>query len=108
VLIWVIGLVGGLVAGGLLMAQVALLVKLVVALGVLILAFFERLGVLLLAGALVGIGGLSFVVLLVTGDPEEAAAGAALAAVVTAAGIGLTLARTLANRSNRANRTIPK
>jgi hypothetical protein len=66
--VWVLGLLGGVVAGVSALADVPLLVKLLVGLAVVVIGVAGPFGSVMLAGLLVGAGLLTFVVLLATSE----------------------------------------
>ena len=71
--VWVLGVVVGLVAGGLVLSDVPLLVKLLVGVAVVVVGVAGPFGSVLLAGLLLGAGLFTFVVLLVTSEPPPLA-----------------------------------
>jgi len=95
---WVAGAVLGLVAGGVVLAEVPLAVKLLVGLLVLAVGVLGPLGSVLLAGLLLAAGLLSFVVLLVTSQPGAVGASLGVATLLIAGGATLSLRELLRDR----------
>jgi hypothetical protein len=88
---WLGGAALGLVAGGVVLAEVPLAVKLLVGLVVLAVGVLGPLGSVLLAGLLLTAGLLTFVVLLVTSQPGAVGTSLGVATLLIAGGATLSL-----------------
>ena len=88
--VWVLGLVVGLIAGGVVLADVPLLVKLLVGLAIVAVGVAGPLGSVLLAGLLLGAGVLTFVVLLATSEPTAVASALGVATLLIASGVAFS------------------
>ena len=89
--VWVLGVVVGLVAGGLVLSDVPLLVKLLVGVAVVIVGVAGPFGSVMLAGLLLGAGVFAFVALLVTSEPPTAVGSAlGVATLLTASGVAFS------------------
>jgi hypothetical protein len=102
---WVLGLVVGLIAGGIVLADVPLLVKLLVGLAIVAVGVAGPLGSVLLAGLLLGAGVLTFVVLLVTSEPTAVASALGVAALLIASGVAFSFRELFRNRTKSAGAT---
>jgi hypothetical protein len=97
--VWVLGLVAGLVAGGVVLAEVPLFVKLLIGLAVVVIGVAGPLGSVVLAGLLLGAGLLTFVGLLVTSDPAAVGASLGVATLLIASGVAFSFRELFRNRT---------
>jgi Kef-type K+ transport system membrane component KefB len=97
--VWVLGLVAGLVAGGVVLSDIPLLVKLLVGLGVIVVGVAGPFGSVLLAGLLLGAGLLTFLVLLLTSDPATVGSALGVATLLIASGVASSFRELFRNRA---------
>jgi hypothetical protein len=97
--IWVLGLVVGLVAGGVVLAEVPLLVKLIVGLAVVVVGVAGPFGSVVLAGLLLGAGLLTFVTLLLTSDPAAVGPSLGVATLLIASGVAFSFRELFRDRT---------
>jgi hypothetical protein len=88
--VWVLGVVIGLVAGGLVLSDVPLLVKLLVGVAVVVVGVAGPFGSVLLAGLLLGAGLFTFVALLVTSEPSAVGSALGVATLLIASGVAFS------------------
>ena len=88
--VWVLGVVAGLVAGGLVLSDVPLLVKLLVGVAVVVVGVAGPFGSVLLAGLLLGAGLFTFVALLVTSEPSAVGSALGVATLLIASGVAFS------------------
>jgi uncharacterized membrane protein YccC len=100
--IWTLGLVGGLVAGAVVLTDVPLLIKLVIGLAVAVVGVAGPLGSVLLAGLLLGAGLLTFVVLLATSEPAAVASALGVATLLIASGVAFSFRELFRDRTKSA------
>ena len=96
--VWVLGVVVGLVAGGLVLSDVQLLVKLLVGAAVVIVGVAGPYGSVLLAGLLLGAGLFTFGVLLVTSEPAAVSSALGVATLLIASGVAFSFRELFRNR----------
>lgn len=89
--VWLGGAGLGLVAGGVVLTDVPLAVKLLVGLAVVAVGVLGQLGSVLLAGLLLGAGLLTFMVLLVTAEPAAVGSSLGVATLLIAGGAALSI-----------------
>jgi hypothetical protein len=88
--VWVLGVVIGLVAGGLVLSDVPLLVKLLVGVAVVVVGLAGPFGSVLLAGLLLGAGLFTFVALLVRSEPSAVGSALGVATLLIASGVAFS------------------
>jgi Kef-type K+ transport system membrane component KefB len=98
-IVWVLGLVAGLVAGGVVLSDVPLWVKLLVGLAVVVVGMAGPFGSVLLAGLLLGAGLLTFLVLLVTSEPTAVGSALGVATLLIASGVAFSFRELFRNRT---------
>lgn len=99
--VWVLGVVVGLVAGGLVLSDVPLLVKLLVGVAVVIVGVAGPFGSVMLAGLLLGAGVFTFVALLVTSEPSAVSSALGVATLLTASGVAFSFRELFRDRGKR-------
>lgn len=97
-ILWVAGVGLGLVAGGVVLSDLPLLVKLLVGLVVIVIGVAGPWGSVLLAGLLLGAGLLTFVVLLLTSDPGAVGSSLGVATLLIASGVAFSFRELFRNR----------
>jgi hypothetical protein len=90
----------GLVAGGAVLTDVPLAVKLLIGLAVVILGVLGKLGSVLLAGLLLAAGLLTFVVLLLTAQPGAVGTSLGVATLLIASGAAFSIRELFRDRQN--------
>lgn len=91
VYVWLGGAGLGLVAGGAVLTDLPLLVKLLIGLAVVVVGVLGPLGSVLLAGLLLGAGLLTFLVLLLTADPAAVSSSLGVATLLIASGVAFSV-----------------
>jgi Kef-type K+ transport system membrane component KefB len=89
--VWLGGAALGLVAGGAVLTDLPLAVKLLVGLAVVAVGVLGRLGSVLLAGILLGAGVLTFLVLLFTAEPAAVGSSLGVATLLIASGVAFSI-----------------
>jgi hypothetical protein len=97
--VWVLGLVAGLVAGFVVLADVPLLVKVLVGLAVVVVGIAGPFGSVLLAGLLLGAGLLTFFGLLLTAQADAVSSSLGVATLLTASGVAFSFRELFRNRT---------
>lgn len=97
--VWVLGLVAGLIVGGVVLSDVPLLAKLLVGLGVIVVGVAGPFGSVLLAGLLLGAGLLTSVVLLVASEPAAVGSSLGVAILLTASGVAFSFRELFRSRA---------
>jgi hypothetical protein len=100
--VWVLGLLGGVVAGVIVLADVPLLVKLLVGLAVVVIGVAGPFGSVMLAGLSLGAGLLTFVVLLATSERTGIASSIGVAILLIASGMAFSFRELFRNRTEPA------
>jgi hypothetical protein len=100
--VWVLGLLGGLVVGVTVLADIPLLVKLLVGLAVVVVGVAGPFGSVVLAGLLLGAGLLTFIALLLTSDPAAVSASLGVATLLIASGVAFSFRELFRNRTKPA------
>jgi hypothetical protein len=98
-IVWVLGLVAGLVAGAVVLWDIPLLAKMVVGLAVIVIGVAGPFGSVALAGVLLGAGLLTFVVLLATSEPAGVASAIGVATLLIASGAASSFRELFRDRS---------
>jgi hypothetical protein len=98
-IVWVLGLAGGLVAGGLVLADIPLIMKLLVGLAVIVVGVAGPFGSVLLAGLLLGAGLVTFLVLLLTSQPGAVGPSVGVATLLIASGVAASFRELFRNRT---------
>lgn len=98
VFVWVAGAVLGLVAGGVVLTDLPLAIKLLVGLAVVAVGVLGPPGSVLLAGLLLGAGLLTFAVLLLTAEPAAVSSALGVATLLIASGAALSIRELFRNR----------
>jgi hypothetical protein len=98
-ILWVAGVGLGLVAGGVVLSDLPLLVKLLVGLVVIVVGVAGPWGSVLLAGLLLAAGLLTFVVLLLTSDPGAVGSSLGVATLLIASGVAFSFRELFRNRA---------
>jgi Kef-type K+ transport system membrane component KefB len=106
--VWILGLAAGLVAGGVVLADVPLFVKLLVGLAVVVIGVAGPFGSVVLAGLLLGAGLLTFVALLLTSDPAAVGASLGVATLLIASGVAFSFRELFRNRTKLPVATPPE
>jgi len=101
--VWVLGVVGGLVAGALVLSDVPLLLKMLVGAVVVIVGLAGPLGSVLLAGLLLGAGLFTFGVLLATSEPAAVSSALGVATLLIASGVAFSFRELFRNRAKPAD-----
>jgi len=96
--VWVLGLVAGLVAGVVVLAELPLFVKLLVGLAVVVVGVAGPFGSVLLAGLLLGAGLLTFLALLATSEPGAVGSSLGVATLLIASGVAFSVRELFRNR----------
>jgi hypothetical protein len=89
--IWIAGLALGLVAGITVLSEIPLFVKLLVGLATVVIGVAGPFGSVLLAGLLLGAGLVTFVILLVSSQPEAVSSALGVATLLIASGAAFSL-----------------
>jgi hypothetical protein len=97
--VWVLGLVAGLVAGGVVLSDLPLWVKLLVGLAVVVVGVAGPFGSVLLAGLLLGAGLLTFFALLLTSEPGAVSSSLGVATLLIASGVAFSFRELFRNRT---------
>ena len=97
--VWVLGVVFGLVAGAVVLSDVPLFVKLLVGAAVVIVGVAGPFGSVLLAGLLLGAGLFTFGVLLVTSEPSAVSSALGVATLLMASGVAFSFRELFRNRA---------
>jgi len=100
--VWILGLVAGMVIGVVVVADVPLLIKLVIGLAVVGVGVAGALGSVLLAGLLLGAGLLTFAVLLATSEPAAVASALGVATLLIASGLAFSFRELFRDRTKSA------
>lgn len=98
VYVWLAGAVLGLVAGGVVLTDLPLAIKLLVGLAVVAVGVLGPPGSVLLAGLLIGAGLLTFAVLLLTAEPAAVSSALGVATLLIASGAALSIRELFRNR----------
>jgi hypothetical protein len=101
VYVWLGGLALGLAAGGAVLTDLPLGIKLLVGLAVIGVGSLGPFGSVMLAGLLLGAGVLTFVVLLLTADADAAGSALGVATLLIASGAALSLRELFRHRLGR-------
>jgi hypothetical protein len=104
---WVLGLIGGLAAGGVALSEVPLLAKLLVGLAVVVVGVAGPLGSVLLAGVLLGSGLLTFLGLLLTSQANAVGPSLGVATLLIASGVAASFRELFRDRT-KAHAVPPK
>ncbi len=97
--VWVLGLALGMVAGGIVLYDVPLFVKLLVGLAVIVVGVAGPFGSVLLAGLLLGAGLLTFFVPLLTSEPAAVGSSLGVATLLIASGVAISFRELFRNRT---------
>jgi hypothetical protein len=89
--VWLGGVALGLLAGGAMLTDLALAVKLLIGLAVVTVGLLGKLGSMLIAGLLLAAGLLTFVVSLLTAKPDAVGSSLGIATLVIASGAALSV-----------------
>lgn len=89
--VWLAGAALGLIAGGVVLSDVPLWVKLLVGLAVVVVGVSGPFGSVLLAGLLLGAGAVSFLILLLTSEPGAVGSSLGVATVLIASGLAFSI-----------------
>lgn len=98
-IVWVLGLVLGLVAAGIALSDVPLVVKLLAGLVVVGIGVAGPLGSVLLAGLLLSAGIAAFAVLLVSSEPAAVSSALGVATLLIASGLAFSFRELFRNRN---------
>ena len=96
--VWLLGVIVGLVTGGLVLSDVPLVVKLLAGAAVVIVGVAGPFGSVLLAGLLLGAGLFTFGVLLVTSQPSAVSSALGVATLLIASGLAFSFRELFRNR----------
>jgi hypothetical protein len=99
--VWLVGVVLGLAAGGAVLTDLALAVKLLIGLAVVIVGVLGKLGSVLIAGLLLAAGLLTFVVLLLTAQPSAVGSSLGVATLLIASGAAFSVRELFRDRQSR-------
>ena len=97
--LWIVGLLAGIVAGAVVLSEVPLFVKLLVGLVVVLIGVAGRFGSVVVAGLLLGAGLLTFVVLLATAEPAAVASALGVATLLIASGVAFSFRELFRDRT---------
>jgi hypothetical protein len=97
--VWVVGLVGGFVAGFIVLADVPLLVKLLLGLAVVVVGVAGPFGSVVLAGLMLGAGLITFGVLLAASEPTAVASSLGVATLLIASGVAFSFRELFRDRT---------
>jgi hypothetical protein len=97
--VWILGLVAGLVAGVVVLAELPLFVKLLVGLAVVGVGVAGPFGSVLLAGLLLGAGLLTFLALLATSEPGAVGSSLGVATLLIASGVAFSVRELFRSRT---------
>jgi hypothetical protein len=99
--VWLGGMVLGLAAGGAVLTNLPLAVKLLVGLAVVIVGVLGKLGSVLIAGLLLAAGLLTFVVLLLTAESGSVGSSLGMATLLIASGAAFSIRELFRDLQNR-------
>jgi hypothetical protein len=99
--VWLGGVVLGLVAGGAVLTDLPLAVKLLIGLAVVIVGVLGKPGSVLIAGLLLAAGLLTFVALLLTAQPGAVGSSLGVATLLIASGAAFSIRELFRDRQNR-------
>lgn len=105
--VWLGGMVLGLAAGGAVLTNLPLAVKLLVGLAVVIVGVLGKLGSVLIAGLLLAAGLLTFVVLLLTAESGSVGSSLGVATLLIASGAAFSIRELFRERQNRKGSSTP-
>ena len=100
--VWLLGVIVGLVAGGLVLSDVPLVIKLLAGAAVVIIGVAGPFGSVLLAGLLLGAGLFTFGVLLLTSEPSAVSSALGVAILLIASGVAFSFRELFRNRGKPA------
>lgn len=101
--VWLAGLALGLVAGITVLSEIPLFVKLLVGLAVVVIGVAGPFGSVLLAGLLLGAGLVTFVILLLSSQPDAVSSALGVATLLIASGAAFSLRELFRDRASSAS-----